>query len=220
MKRNICLFGDSIAAGIGVPGASYSWCSILSDSYQDFNFINHGIGGQTSSDALKRIGKVICDCPAITTVQFGMNDHCIDESGRFAVSPDTFAQNMTSIIKTLLELNSEIILITNHIVIEGDEGRYYYHRHPYSKYVEHRGANAVIERYNRITRSLAARFDTALVDMHEICKKYDKYEFLRSLKNSESDDGVHPHILGAGIYAKEIGAAIDKIIGCKQEGKR
>lgn len=217
-KKRMCAFGDSITMGIGVPDNCYSWTSIISKNYNYLSVINHGIGGQTSSDALKRIGNILKDKPDITTVQFGMNDHCIDEKGNFAVSQERFKDNMITIIESLTKINSKVILLTNHRVIEGDDNQYYFHRHPKKAYDKYGGANAIIEQYNEIVRNLSSEYCIDCIDMHEISINYNEYQFLRSLENSDMDDGVHPFILGARIYAQEIGRIINKYLDNMKTG--
>lgn len=210
--KNICLFGDSITRGIGVPDEKYSWSNIVSDYYNSVNIMNHGVGGQTTSAAIERLDDVLADSPQITTVQFGMNDHCLDKSGNFKVNQNTFRENLILIIESLYSIKSKVILITNHNVIEGNEEQYYYHRHPQYAYIKFGGVNIVIEQYNEIIRELSVKYSTNFIEINIICKEYDKYKFLRSLKNSEYDDGVHPHILGSQIYAQEVIKTINKII--------
>ena len=210
--KNICLYGDSIAMGIGVPEQRFSWASILEQKYKNINFHNHGVGGETSSIALKRIDDVLKDSPQITTIQFGMNDHCIDENGLYAVSPSIFKKNIITMIKSLTEIDSKVLLITNHRVIEGNDKQYYFNRHPHNSYTKFGGANLIINKYNEIIREIAIKRNIRCIDMYSISSNFDKYQFLRSLKNSDKDDGVHPHILGSKIYANEISNAINQLM--------
>jgi hypothetical protein len=102
--------------------------------------------------------------------------------------------------------NSIPILVAVNYIIEGDATQYYYNRHPSSYYANVGGAQAWLDAYIQIERSIAAAKGADIVDVRAACDNYNRYDFLRSLSNgAATDDGVHPYIIGAGVYAQLIG---------------
>ncbi|MDW7656238.1 MAG: SGNH/GDSL hydrolase family protein [Bacillota bacterium] len=205
----LCALGDSITAGIGVPDDQPKWTELVEQAFADLRVINFGIGGQTSSQGLVRFDSVAAEHPDIVTIQYGMNDHCLDLSGQAKVPLSQFRINLITLTSKLLHI-SDVILITNHLIIEGDDHEYYYRRHPRSAYLVAGGANAWLGQYNVIVRETAHIQVCGLVDMEKIASSYDPKAFLRSLHTSDVDDGVHPHALGARIYAEAIISEVER----------
>lgn len=207
-KRVLCALGDSITVGIGVPEDGRKWTELTADAFLNLHIVNLGVGGQTSQAGRTRIDEVLSCRPAVITLQYGMNDHCLDEKGRARVSETEFKDNMDA-MKAAFRRAGDVILITNHQIIEGDDERYYFSRHPRQAYRGYGGANKLIGRYNDIIRAIAADRSCGLIDMEAVSARYDPFHFLRSLINSNHDDGVHPHTLGAAVYAH----AVTEILG-------
>ena len=91
-------------------------------------------------------------------------------------------------------------------IIEGDSAQYYYNRHPATYYANVGGAQAWLDSYIQILRTVAAEKSVNLVDVRAACDNYNRYDFLRSLLNAaNTDDGVHPHLIGSSLYAQLIG---------------
>lgn len=198
-------FGDSITLGIGVPDDGEKWTQIIKGRF-DLKLINAGVGGNTSHQGLLRIGDdVLAYEPDFVTICFGMNDHCLISRDNPRVSKESFKDNIIKMIGRIKSMDALPLLITPNYIIEGDEKSYYYRRHDPSFYDNVGGAQAWLDEYANVIRLISREENVGLVDIREECEKYDPYEFLRSLKNDLFDDGVHPHTLGATVYAKFIG---------------
>ncbi|MCK9251881.1 MAG: SGNH/GDSL hydrolase family protein [Clostridiales bacterium] len=199
----LCALGDSITAGIGVPVGQLKWTDMIELEFPDVQVVNLGVGGETSTQGLLRIQSVLNECPRIVTIQYGMNDHCLDASGQAKVSLKQFRINLDTMV-CLLKNERYIIFITNHLIIEGNDQEYYYRRHPRSAYCEVGGANAFLSHYNQVIRDVAHSTYSGLVDMEKISSTYNPLLFLRSMQTEGIDDGVHPHTLGARVYAESM----------------
>jgi len=73
----IVAFGDSLTAGFGAdPGKSYP--DFLQQELDRrglrYRVVNAGISGETTTDALERLGTVTALKPAVVIVEFGGND--------------------------------------------------------------------------------------------------------------------------------------------------
>jgi len=73
----IAAFGDSLTAGYGAdPGQSYPdhLQRALDKAGYSYRVINLGISGETTTDALARVGAVIAVKPRVVILEFGGND--------------------------------------------------------------------------------------------------------------------------------------------------
>lgn len=198
-------FGDSITRGIGVPEDMQKWTEIIREGLA-IKLVNSGIGGNTSLQGLERIDKdVLSYKPDFVTICFGMNDHCMISKGEPKVSINNYENAIISMINRIRQIDAIPLLVTPNYIIEGNKKEYYYSRHDRSFYKDAGGAQAWLDRYNDIIRVICARENVGLIDIRRECEKYNPYQFLRSLKNDSFADGVHPHTLGASVYAKVIG---------------
>ncbi len=74
----IAAFGDSLVTNLGVGDPNERFAPELQEALNarglDATVLNYGIGGQTTSDALYRIGDVLAAKPDLVIVEFGTND--------------------------------------------------------------------------------------------------------------------------------------------------
>lgn len=211
----LCAMGDSITRGVGLPAGEPTWLERLEAAFPSVRAVNLASGGETSRQALEKKDALRAAKADITTLQYGMNDHVLTPDGRNQVPPEEFRRNLAALIQAAGK--AEVILITNHPVLEGDEEHYYFHRHPGDVYL--RSPNEWLEIYNGIVRELAAEGGHSLVDMWAVASRYPREDFLRSRKNTPlpaGDDGVHPHLLGVRLYAEHVGMAVGRILRRKE----
>lgn len=100
-------FGDSLMAGHGI-GKENAFPvhleNILREEGYDATVLNHGISGDTTVDALRRIDAVITEKPDIVIVEFGANDFLKQMSMYKA------KENLLEIIETLKQNNITVLL--------------------------------------------------------------------------------------------------------------
>ena len=103
----IVAMGDSLTAGLGVS-ADQSYPEqlkrLLAASGLDFEVINSGVSGETSSGANARVDWVLKLQPDIVILVTGGND------GLRGIDPELVKNNIGSIIETLLAHDVEVVL--------------------------------------------------------------------------------------------------------------
>lgn len=206
-------FGDSITRGTATEETGTNWTELLRRRFR-FDLINAGENGNTSVNGMTRLQADVLDRrPDFVLINFGMNDHSMTGENHPRVSPELFEANLRSMAEKVLEAGARPILVTPNYIIEGDGEGYYYSRHRRSFYGPAGGAQEWLDRYAGLVRSVAGSMKIGLVDVRSECEKYDRYDFLISRKNSGSADGVHPHALGKGVYARMIGDFLEHNYG-------
>ena len=204
-NSKVVAFGDSITLGIGAPEDAKIWPEILKERFK-LEIYNAGVGGNTSSQGLERIyTDVVARRPDFVTISFGMNDHCMSDIDKQHVKPDEFKKNLCKMIEIVRNNGAVPFLVTTNYIIEGDRKSYYYSRRDPDFYKNVGGAQCWLDTYVEITRKTAIELKVGLADVRKACEEYDRYDFLRSLKNDKFDDGVHPHALGQLVYAETVG---------------
>lgn len=201
----VVAFGDSITQGYGVP-TNQTWAAQLQARF-NLSLVNAGISGNTSSQGLARMDSdVLASKPDFVLINFGMNDHVMTATNQPQVSQPVFRQNLMAMIDSAARTGAVPVLVTPNYIIEGDDTQYYYHRHPAGYYAGVGGAQAWLDTYIQIVRDVAKIENTGLVDVRTACDNYDRFQFLRSLANgADDDDGVHPYLIGSGVYGQLIG---------------
>lgn len=107
-RRIIVAMGDSLTAGLGVDESkaypAQLQKKLAGDGY-NFDVVNAGISGETSSGALSRIEWVISALkPEIIILETGAND------GLRGISPDILEKNLDRIISVIKANNIDVLL--------------------------------------------------------------------------------------------------------------
>jgi len=84
------------------PQQSYPWCLGLLVGQKVANL---GLSGDTTADGIRRLPAVLALKPRVVMVEFGINDFFLD------IDLEMAASNLTFIIKSLLSVNSKVVLI-------------------------------------------------------------------------------------------------------------
>ncbi len=103
----IVAFGDSLTAGFGAdPGKSYPdfLQQELDRRGYHYRVVNAGISGETTTDALARLGTVTALKPAVVIVEFGGND------GLRGLPVATTRANLEQIVAGLKQSGATVLL--------------------------------------------------------------------------------------------------------------
>jgi acyl-CoA thioesterase I len=103
----IVAFGDSLTAGFGAdPGKSYPdfLQKDLDRAGYHYHVINAGISGETTTDALARLGTVTALKPAVVILEFGGND------GLRGLPVATTRSNLQQLIAALKHSGTTVLL--------------------------------------------------------------------------------------------------------------
>ena len=200
-KLKIVAFGDSLTQGNARGGAFENWTELVATEL-GADVINAGIGGNTTAMAKERFrADVLDEAPSVVLINFGMNDHLLNNEGESLVALSVFEENLVYFVDEIRKINATPVLVTPNYFIEGDDKEYYYSRHPRKVYEPYGGALGRLDIYVDKIREVAKRYDVKLIDIRKECERYDPYEFLRTMENSGANDGVHPGMIGVRVYA-------------------
>jgi acyl-CoA thioesterase-1 len=103
----IVAFGDSLTAGFGADtGKSYPdfLQQELDRRGMQYRVVNAGISGETTTDALERLGAVTALKPAVVIVEFGGND------GLRGLPVSTTRSNLDQIVVALKDSGAQVLL--------------------------------------------------------------------------------------------------------------
>lgn len=106
-KGRIVAVGDSLTAGYGVAETDAYPAQLqrkLKQAGYDYEVVNAGISGETSSGTLSRIPWILKLKPAIVIVETGAND------GIRGISPKVIEENLDRIVSKLLKNNVVVVL--------------------------------------------------------------------------------------------------------------
>lgn len=195
----ICIFGDSIAAGQGVPYDA-TWahqCERLlagNPKAQPLTFSNVSVNGDTTRMALERMPRdVQAFKPDVLVIQFGLNDanFWVSDAGHPRVSPAAFAANLSEMIDRGRRAGArEVLIQTNHLTEENGPVEAKISRLAPCSYREH------ARHYNEVVRRVAGACDVTLVDVEHLVAGAGTCSMRRLLLA----DGLHLSAFGHEVY--------------------
>jgi acyl-CoA thioesterase I len=108
-KKTLIFFGDSLTAGMGLPGVEYSYANILynrilSKGY-DYKLINAGLSGDTTSGGLTRLNWVLSKGVDLFVLELGANDMMR------GIPPAEISRNLTEIISHVKKKNPKVKIL-------------------------------------------------------------------------------------------------------------
>lgn len=171
-KKNIIVFGDSIAFGMNDIKGGY-----VNRLKKDFEMINKSIPGETSTGILKRIKKNLENLsPDIIIIAIGANDSTfVFKKNRVPLID--FKKNYEEIIKISKEYSNKIICLGITCV---DEAKM--NPRTFRRYVS--STNFTIEKYNLAIKEIAKEEKIVYIHLQDL------------LKNEDLSDGLHPNSTG------------------------
>jgi acyl-CoA thioesterase I len=106
-RPRIVVLGDSLASGRGI-GSSKAFPAVLQDKLDDdgleFEMVNAGVSGDTSSGALRRFERLLDANVRVLVVELGAND------GLRGVPVDRLKENLGRIIEAAQQRNITVLL--------------------------------------------------------------------------------------------------------------
>jgi len=163
--------------------------------------INAGIGGNTTSDLLKRIEKdVIKQHPDLTILMVGTNDML---NSRKMISYQKYSDNLNLIVKKLKAEGIEVLLMSPPPV----DSSYLFMRHDKTLYKL--APNKIMASVSLIVEKITSINDVLFLNLFDKfivlnLPKHNEDLFFRNAKNSGVKDGVHPTILGYHFIAENV----------------
>ena len=166
MLEIIC-FGDSITArkeGYPSPILTHK----LSSKLPNYKFINAGVSGNTTEQAMFRFNKdVLSKRPDVVTVLFGANDSATDK----LVDIDTFKRNISLFAKQI-----------------GPEKTILISPAPVDESLQRNRTNERLKQYAQVVQEVAEETNSYFIDFFQILYSYPNY---KELLVGEQNDGLH-----------------------------
>lgn len=187
LKKIICI-GDSLTTGFGVH-RNESWFHIVKQTLPDFEFINKGTNGDTTTGILSRFyTDVISNNPDTILLMAGSNDFLSGKSVEFVMD------NLKLMIKDLKDNNIDFIIgIPTEVV--GTMAKV-----SWSPYVDYSILNSSVYCYKNILSKYCIEHNIPHVNFYNIINTALK-------THKENDlfvDGLHPTSYGHCLMAKEL----------------
>jgi len=107
-EPTIVFLGTSLTAGLGLdPGEAYPALiqQKLDSAGLRYRVINAGVSGESSAGAVRRIGWVLSQAPALLVIETGAND------GLRGQSPDSLAENLQGLIDSTRRLSPRTLIV-------------------------------------------------------------------------------------------------------------
>ncbi|MFC4354721.1 GDSL-type esterase/lipase family protein [Chryseomicrobium palamuruense] len=181
----ILLFGDSLIArheGLEEPMLNAK----LNPYFPEDQLINKGIGGNTTTDAMKRLKQdVLSIQPDIAVIQFGSNDSAVHKH----VPREMYQVNLEQIVEAIGP--KHCILVTPP---------------PVDETLQPNRSNQVLESYGEAVKMVADKYGTGFIDLYSaFMKRPDLNELLRGME----DDGLHYGDAGYTLVAETFAPVIE-----------
>lgn len=203
--HTIVTFGDSVT---GPRGSTVVYAQLLASDLafdgQPVEVINSGIGGNTTTMALKRFdADVLQKHPDTVVIMFGINDAAVDvwknpPATEPRVSLADYRTNLTTMVQRLKEGGTRVFLMTPNPLTWTDNLRPLYGKPPYDL-DSPEGLNVLLKDYAQAVRDVAKTESVGLVDPFTLFHEYAAKPGAKSRKLSL--DGMHPDSNGQQIIA-------------------
>jgi lysophospholipase L1-like esterase len=202
-------FGDSNTAGSvwKTNGYDYEkkWTAKLGN---DRPVVNAGVPGNTTGHAINRLPDILAMNAKTVTIMFGTNDGVLDENFIPKTSWRQFEKNLNYLADYFQAGGTNIVFMTAVPIIECE----FYKRHDKNLYLKYGGARAFFDKYNDITRKVAAEQGAGLVDTHATFIRFAGGNTDTHLIESGLMDGTGTHMsmYGADVLYRTLTIELDK----------
>jgi acyl-CoA thioesterase-1 len=122
-KKNIIFFGDSLTAGYGLDDPSLAFPALIQKKLDslglNYQAVNAGVSGETSSGGLGRIDWILKQPVDIFILELGAND------GLRGISPEETEKNLQTIIDRVKASNPSALIIVAGMMVPPNMGQQY-----------------------------------------------------------------------------------------------
>jgi acyl-CoA thioesterase-1 len=182
--QKIIFFGDSLTAGLGLPGIEYSYPMLIqkkldADGYK-YKVINSGLSGDTTSGGLTRLDWATSKGVDIFILELGAND------SMRGIPISTIRDNLTKIIQKVRTINPNVKILLIPMKTFPNMGVRYTEK--FEKV------------YDKVSETENVPVSKFLLDN------------IAGIKSLNQEDGIHPTVKGHEIMAKNIYPDIVKLL--------
>lgn len=191
--KKIVWVGDSITEqGKTGIGNGIGFTTFIEENYPSIEFINEGIGGNTTKDIINRIDTIKAHDADLYFLSIGINDARYNDV-RGAVNNEEYRENIETIITSLQENEKEVVLNSIFPAFWQDASSSLLIEELYTRF----------RNWNRILKDLASKSEILYIDSFSNITHYINYTNVKSF----IPDGVHPDLTGTKakrLYAESI----------------
>lgn len=175
----VLFLGDSITeAGAGPQGYVTLAGKALAEAVPGTTVIGAGISGNRVPDLLARVDRdVIARKPDVVVIYIGINDVWHSQNGR-GTPRDEFERGLGTLVEKIRAGGAKVVLCTPTVIGEKKSGT--------------NKLDAMLDEYAGITRAVATKAKTALIDLREACVEHLAKHNEKDAENGVlTTDGVH-----------------------------
>ena len=162
---------------------------------------NNGVAGNSTANLLHRLeSDVISEKPDLVIIMVGTNDML--NSKKF-VSYENYHANLSSIVENIKNIDAQVVLMTPPRV----DSLYLFQRHDKALFTD--TPNVKLQKVKQIMEDVAKEYDAFFVDNYSVFKakglpQHNHDNYIRNLKNSNKEDGVHLKAIGYKLIAENV----------------
>lgn len=171
------------------------------DNITSVTIANKGIGGNNTNDLLKRIDTDVVKLnPDLVILMVGTNDLL---NSKKMISFEKYETNLNQIVKKIKDNKSQILLMSPPPV----DSIYLFQRHDKNVYTQ--PPNVKMDSARQIIKRTANKHTLLFIDLFQAFKNknipdHNQDNYIRNIKNSSKNDGVHPTPLGYQFITDQI----------------
>jgi lysophospholipase L1-like esterase len=183
MIKRICIFGDSITWGAGLPGR-VAWANLLRNYIEQktdhyIELYDLGVDGNTTKNLLVRFDtEALARKPDMIIFAIGVNDSMYRHANEFDISTEEFVANLDRLLIMAKKYTDNIWFVG--LVKGSDENTIPLKRSITGKCY----SKESVARYNQILKDFALNSSCVFVDIYDL------------LVDSDFEDGLHPNEQG------------------------
>ncbi|MDN3663837.1 SGNH/GDSL hydrolase family protein [Algibacter miyuki] len=162
---------------------------------------NNGVAGNSTANLLRRLeSDVLSEKPDLVIIMVGTNDML--NSKKF-VSYENYHENLSSIVENIKNIDAQVLLMTPPRV----DSLYLFKRHDKALFTD--TPNVKLQKVKQIMEDVAKEYDAFFVDNYSVFKakglpQHNQDNYIRNLKNSNKEDGVHLKPIGYKLIAENV----------------
>ena len=175
--------------------------AVVKSEKQVLKIENKGVAGNTTRNLIKRLEKdVLTQKPDLVIVMVGTNDML--NSKKF-VSYENYQSNLSKIVNQIKKQHAQVLLMSPPRV----DSLYLFKRHDKALFSD--TPNVKLEKVTQIMKTISEENKILFVDNYSVFKakglpQHNQDNYIRNLKNSNKEDGVHLKPIGYKLIAENV----------------
>ncbi|WP_159020551.1 SGNH/GDSL hydrolase family protein [Algibacter sp. L3A6] len=162
---------------------------------------NKGVAGNSTANLLHRLNKdVLVEKPDLVILMVGTNDMLNSSK---LIPYENYYSNLSNIVKDIKNNDAQVLLMSPPRV----DSLYLFKRHDQAMFTD--TPNVKLQKVTQIMRAVSEENKTLFVDNYSVFKakglpQHNQDNYIRNLKNSNKEDGVHLKPIGYKLIAENV----------------